>query len=66
MTPFHAAAERGRCEEILGCLLAKAGDSSINIKDDDGVSTIHYVIIPGRNETFIFSDCVTTFDVLYC
>ena len=64
MTPFHAAAERGRCEEILGCLIAKAGDSSINIKDDDEVS-IYHVIIPGRNVTFIFFYCVTTFEVLY-
>ena len=64
MTPFHAAAERGRCEEILGCLIAKAGDSSINIKDDDEVS-IYHVIIPGRNVTFIFFYCVTAFEVLY-
>ena len=39
MTPFHAAAERGRCEEILGYLIANGDDSSINIKDEDGVST---------------------------
>ena len=37
MTPFHAAAERGRCEEILGYLI-NGDDSSINIKDEDGVS----------------------------
>ena len=36
MTPFHVAAERGRCEEILGYLLGKC--DNINIKDDDGVS----------------------------
>ena len=50
MTPFHAAAERGRSEEILSCLIAKAGDLSINIKDGNGVSIIcSYVIISGRN-----------------
>ena len=37
MTPFHVAAERGRCEEILGYLIDKGGDTSINIKDEDGV-----------------------------
>ena len=40
MTPFHAAAERGRCEQILGCLIAKGGKECINIKAEDGVSTI--------------------------
>ena len=38
MTPFHMAAERGRREEILRYLVAKGGDTSINIKDEDGVS----------------------------
>ena len=36
MTPFHVAAERGRCEEILGYLLQQC--DNINIKDDEGVS----------------------------
>ena len=40
MTPFHVAAERGHCEEILGYFIAKGGDTSINIKDEDGVSII--------------------------
>ena len=40
MTPFHVAAERGRREVILGYLIDKGGDTSINIKDEDGVSTI--------------------------
>ena len=40
MTPFHAAAERGRCEKVLGLLIAKGGDTCINIKDEDGVSAI--------------------------
>ena len=35
MTPFHVAAEKGRCEAIMGHLLRKGGN--INIKDDDGV-----------------------------
>ena len=39
MTPLHVAAERGRCEEILGHLIAKGGDT-INIKDEDGVSAL--------------------------
>ena len=40
MTPFHVAAERGRCEEILGYLIDKGGDKSMNITDEDGVSAI--------------------------
>ena len=40
MTPLHVAAERGRREEILRYLIAKGGDTSINIQDEDGVSTI--------------------------
>ena len=36
MTPFHVAAERGRCEEILGYLLQQC--DNINIEDDEGVS----------------------------
>ena len=40
MTPFHAAAERGRCEKVLGLLIGEGGDTFINIKDEDGVSTI--------------------------
>ena len=36
ITPFHVAAERGRCEEILGYLLQKC--QNINIEDDEGVS----------------------------
>ena len=40
MTPFHVAAERGRCEEILGYLIDKGGDASINIKDEEGVSAM--------------------------
>ena len=46
MTPFHAAAERGRCEKILGHLIAEGGDTCINIKDEDGVSYM-YVKVPG-------------------
>ena len=38
MTPFHAAAERGRCEQILGYLIGKRDDTFINIEDEDGVS----------------------------
>ena len=41
MTPFHAAAERGRCEQILGYLIDKGGDTCINIEAENGVSTIH-------------------------
>ena len=41
MTPFHVAAERGRCEEILEHLLSKGGD--IDIKNDDGVSDTAYI-----------------------
>ena len=41
MTPFHVAAERGRCEEILEHLLSKGGD--IDIKNDDGVSDTVYI-----------------------
>ena len=40
MTPFHAAAERGRCEKILELLVDKGDDKCINIKDEDGVSAI--------------------------
>ena len=36
MTSFHVAAERGRCEEILGHLLQQC--DNINIEDDEGVS----------------------------
>ena len=47
MTPFHVAAERGRCEEILGHLLLQGGN--INIKNGDGVSnTIIRVRYEGR------------------
>ena len=38
MTPFHAAAEKGRCEKVLGLLIDKGGDTCFNIKDEDGVS----------------------------
>ena len=41
MTPFHIAAERGRCANILGYLIDNGDVTSINIKDKDGVSTIH-------------------------
>ena len=41
MTPLHVAAETGRCE-ILGSLIEKGGD--INIKDEDGVSSIFTVV----------------------
>ena len=41
MTSFHAAAERGRCEQILGCLIDKGDDTCINIKDADGVSNYY-------------------------
>ena len=39
MTPFHAAAERGR-EQILGYLFDKGGYTCINIEAENGVSTI--------------------------
>ena len=38
MTPIHAAAERGHCEQILGHLIDKRGETFINIEDEDGVS----------------------------
>ena len=41
MTTLHLAAERGRCEEILGYLIAKGGVTSINITDEEGVSTVY-------------------------
>ena len=37
MTPLHVAAETGHCK-ILRYLIDKGGD--INIKDEDGVSSI--------------------------
>ena len=42
MTPFHAAAKRGRCEKVLGLLIDKGGATCINIKDEDGVSAVCY------------------------
>lgn len=41
MTALHLAAERGRCEEILGYLITKGGITSINITDEEGVSTVY-------------------------
>ena len=38
-TPLHVAAERGRCEKILGDLVDKGGD--INTKDNKGVNIIY-------------------------
>jgi len=43
MIPLHVAAGRGHCEKILEILIAKGGDESINITDEDGVSMVTYV-----------------------
>ena len=39
LTPLHMAAQKGRCEHILGYFVGKGAD--VNIKDNNGVNICH-------------------------